>query len=158
MRLISVLSLRAVLWSGWLGAQVLIHVPLTLPHRRGHGRLGISFIHLKSPLLLQIHTTSSALKRTSSILITRKANKRVIYAAMVMGADMAMGGCAARAPNTYVLTSLQGCPRQKVLPAGLMCNHVWQFLPVRLRVFMCQHMKQVLPECRIILLEAVVLG
>lgn len=43
-------GLRAVLRSGWLGAQVLVHE--ALPNWGGHGGLSIPLIHLKPPLLL----------------------------------------------------------------------------------------------------------
>lgn len=101
---ISVIGLRAVLWSGWLGAQVLVHVALTWAHRGRHGRLGIPLIYLKPPLLLQSHPIKSAVHRACSILISRQDKARQGQA----GQGTARQG-KARQGKARTPTSLQGC-------------------------------------------------
>ena len=68
-----------MLWSCWLRAQVLIHI--ALPHRGRHGRLGIPFVHLKSPLLLQSNMTHSVVNRVIKHIHHQERKQLVTIAA-----------------------------------------------------------------------------
>ena len=129
-----------MLWSYWLRAQVLIHEPLTLPHRGGHGRLGIPFIHLKSPLLLQNHTTHSVVNRVIKHTDHQeRIRKRIITAGHGFG-RLCLQSTQHANGDKYIelpITESSNCRLahhvSQLLPEGVMCKHMWQVLPVKLK-------------------------